>query len=93
MWKLPEFFIRKFSFYDGKILNIFEQACFNGIKAGLHDAFGKTLEQLLRNHITKTRLFKYIENSMTKNWKFSDKNSIFLISAQKHILWVLVKTR
>ena len=25
--------------------------------------------------ITKTRLFKYIENFTTKNWKFSDKNS------------------
>ena len=33
--------------------------------------------------ITKTRLFKYIENFTTKNWKFSDKNSdIFRISAQ-----------
>ena len=32
--------------------------------------------------ITKTRLFKYIENFTTKNWKFSDKNSnIFHISA------------
>ena len=31
----------------------------------------------------KTRLFKYIENFTTKNWKFSDKNSdIFHISAQ-----------
>ena len=31
----------------------------------------------------KTRLFKYIENFTTKNWKFSDKNSdIFLISTQ-----------
>ena len=43
--------------------------------------------------ITKTRLFKYIENFTTKHWKFSDKNSdIFLISAQKHRLWVLVRT-
>ena len=25
--------------------------------------------------ITKTRLFKYIENFTTQNWKFSDKNS------------------
>ena len=34
-------------------------------------------------HITKTRLFKYIENFTTKNWKFSDKNSnIFHISVQ-----------
>ena len=24
-------------------------------------------------HITKTRLFKYIENFTSKNWKFSDK--------------------
>ena len=33
--------------------------------------------------ITKTRLFEYIENFTTKNWKFSDKNSdIFHISAQ-----------
>ena len=33
--------------------------------------------------ITKTRLFKYIENFTTKNWKFSGKNSdIFHISAQ-----------
>ena len=34
--------------------------------------------------VTKTRLFKYIENFITKKiWKFSDKNSdIFHISAQ-----------
>ena len=33
--------------------------------------------------IMKTRLFKYIENFTTKNWKFSDKNSdIFHISPQ-----------
>ena len=28
-----------------------------------------------KHTITKTRLFKYIENFTTKNWKFSDKNS------------------
>ena len=34
-------------------------------------------------NITKTRLFKYIENFTNKNCKFSDKNSdIFHISAQ-----------
>ena len=34
---------------------------------------------------TKTRLFKYIENFATKNWKFSDKKSdIFHISAQNN---------
>ena len=33
--------------------------------------------------ITKTCLFKYIENFTSKNWKFSDKNAnIFHISAQ-----------
>ena len=33
--------------------------------------------------ITKTRLFKYVENFTTKNWKFSDTNpDIFHISAQ-----------
>ena len=35
-----------------------------------------------RDHIAKTCLFKYIENFITKIWKFSDKNSdIFYISA------------
>ena len=29
--------------------------------------------------IMKTRLFKYIENFTTQNWKFSDKNLIFFI--------------
>ena len=47
----------------------------------------KTGEIILWNqrwNITKTRLFKYIENFTTqKKWKFSDKNSdIFHISAQ-----------
>ena len=34
--------------------------------------------------ITKTRLFKYIENFTSKKWKFSDKKTfnIFHISAQ-----------
>ena len=38
-------------------------------------------------NITKTRLFKYIENFTTKNWKFSDKNSniSFYISAQNRV--------
>ena len=36
-----------------------------------------------QNRITKTRLFKHIENFTTKTWKFSDNNSdIFIISAQ-----------
>ena len=37
----------------------------------------------VRKHITKTRLFKYIENFTTKKLKFSDKCfDIFHISAQ-----------
>ena len=46
----------------------------------------QTLLELLtekRNDITKTCLFKYIENFTSKNLKFSDKKSdIFHISAQ-----------
>ena len=48
----------------------------------------KTLFNILKyldtqHVITKTRLFKYIENFTSKIWKFSDKNSdIFHISAQ-----------
>ena len=42
--------------------------------------------------ITKTHLFKYIENFTTKNWKFSDKNSdIFHISAQNKACWHLLE--
>ena len=35
--------------------------------------------------ITKTRLFKYIENFATKNWKFSDKNSYNFHISSKNI--------
>ena len=43
--------------------------------------------------ITKTRLFKCIENFISENWKFSDKNSdIFSHFCSKHRLWVLVRT-
>ena len=41
----------------------------------------------MMTHITKTRLFKYIENFTTKNWKFLDKNSdIFSDFCSKQIL-------
>ena len=43
--------------------------------------------------ITKTRLFKYIENFTSKNWKFSDKKTLtFFIFLLKTRLWVLVRT-
>ena len=42
-----------------------------------------SMKQVPKISITETRLFKYIENLTTKNWKISDKNSdIFHISAQ-----------
>ena len=40
-------------------------------------------EELRTQDITKTRLFKYIENFTSKNWKLLDKiTDIFHISAQ-----------
>ena len=45
-------------------------------------------EQYMQDHITKTSLFKCIENFTTKKWKFSDKNSdIFSYFCSKHRLW------
>ena len=43
-------------------------------------------------HITKTRLFKYIENFTTKKGKFSDKKKYFWYFCSKQRLWVLVRT-
>ena len=53
-----------------------------------------TLWPILRRYCHyKNNLLKYIENFTTKNWNCSDKNSdSFHISAQKHILRVLVRT-
>ena len=43
--------------------------------------------------ITKTRLFKYIENLTTNKRKFSDKKfRYFSYFCSKHRLWVLVRT-
>ena len=53
------------------------------------------LRSLVRIYtITKTRLFKYIENFTSKNWKFSDKKKLWYFSyfCSKHRLWVLVRT-
>ena len=45
------------------------------------------------SYITKTRLFKYIENFTSKNRKFSDKKLwYFSYFCSKHRLWVLVRT-
>ena len=50
-------------------------------------------KQFVRICITKTRLFKYIENSPLKTENFQMKNSdIFHISAKNHRLWLLVRT-
>ena len=50
------------------------------MKIGISDSFKTSFATI----ITKTRLFKYIENFTSKNWKFSDKKNsdIFHISAQ-----------
>ena len=43
--------------------------------------------------ITKTRLFKYIENFTSKNWKFTDKKFWhFSYFCSKHRMWVLIRT-
>ena len=43
--------------------------------------------------ITKTRLFKYIENFTSQNWKCSDEKLwYFPYLCSKHRLWVLVRT-
>ena len=48
---------------------------------------------LIIYYITKTRLFKYIENFTSKNIKFSDKKiGYFSYFCSKHRLWVLVRT-
>ena len=53
----------------------------------------RTYPEIWIRHITKTRLFKYIENFTTKNWKFSDKKFwYFSYFCSKHILWVRVRT-
>ena len=48
---------------------------------------------VLYHAFTKTRLFKYIENFTSKNWKYSDKKLwYFSYFYSKHRLWVLVRT-
>ena len=61
--------------------------------------YGKCLEtnwkytDWTRVNITKTCLFKYLENFSSKNWKFSDKKLwYFSYFCSKHRLWVLVRT-
>ena len=57
--KIPEFFVWKFSFFGGKILNIFEQACFlnewfhilvSQNKFSVHYATGESLDPLAHQH-------------------------------------------
>ena len=45
-------------------------------------------------HITKTRLFKYIENFTSKNWFYLHKKKLWHFSyfCSKQRLWVLVRT-
>ena len=53
----------------------------------------RSRELLSSKDITKTRLFKYIENFTIKNGTFSDKKFwYFSYFCSKHRLWVLVRT-
>ena len=53
----------------------------------------KTESAIFVSYITKTSLFKYIENFTSKNWKFSDKNLWYFSNfCSKHRLWVLIRT-
>ena len=78
------FYLKIFSF-GGDIFNIFEQACYRNDKSEFPDqpAYLKSSNQdrLVEVYIiTKTRLFKYIENFTIKKEKISKKkNLIFFI--------------
>ena len=57
------------------------------------DPYARRSDDFFRSHITKTRLFKYIDNFTSKNWKISDKKLwYFSYFCSKHRLWVLVRT-
>ena len=54
----------------------------SGLQFVIFYTFLSGIELSMDVTITKTRLFKHIENFTIKNWKFSDKNSdifIFLL--------------
>ena len=72
------------SFHKSSILKISDER--NNFILFLHEAvyLPVCLIRMLPHCITKTRLFKYIENFTSNNWKFSDKKNadIFHISAQ-----------
>ena len=58
-----------------------------------HALFTFDLRWAYGARITKTHLFKNIENFTSKNWKFSDKNLwYFSCFCSKHRLWVHVRT-
>ena len=60
-----------------------------------HDKIRKFPQNFPKNSWahTKTCLFKYTENFITKKWKFSNKKFWYLsYFCSKHRLWVLVRT-
>ena len=81
-------------FFQSKLLYLFIISSEMGYLSiiSIHTAWSGSLQQtnvtLIKvfgslQYITKTRLFKYLENFTTKNWNFLDKHSdIFHISAQ-----------
>ena len=82
-----------------EIRQTYERYCQVGKRIFGHVHKGKIqISQRIRaawseSSITKTRLFKYIENFTSKNWKFSDKKLwYFSFFCSKHRLRVLVRT-
>ena len=95
-WKYSSYFC-KWAAMPGKVpLDICAQWKFRSVwsESSLDTIWIAKGAIILHENITKTRLFKYIENFTTKqNGKFSDKTfSFFSHFFSKHRLWVLVRT-
>ena len=72
-----------------KAIAFISNSCF----ISLHNSIFPKYSDTFKPYITKTRPFKYIENFICKNWKFSDKKLwYFSYFCSKHRLWVLVRT-
>ena len=76
-----DFCIALFLCFQGQRLVFICPLCSTGLYSTVRSILGQNI------YITKTRLFKYIDNFTIKNWKFSDKKTVnffsnFKISAQ-----------
>ena len=76
-----------------KVIKYMQQILINKKVSSNRNIFlGYLRKDVVTFYITKTRLFKYIENfNPPKNWKFSDeKLSYYLYFCSKHRLWAPV---